>query len=211
MSSQPADGSEVWSHVTSRRIEYEGEVKVALIRVLLVTAFYAVQLTHFLFFSQRNLVDEAFQRQATYLSAAWLFISLAVLVVLSRRWLPAGLKYVTAGLDIVLLTAIAAKGSGPASPMVFVFALTISMAALRGSLPLIWFATLSALVGYFVLVGLNDGGWFISKQSTPPVRQMVVALTLAATGMACGQLVRLIRQIVAETVERQLGAGEPPV
>lgn len=192
-----------WSHIASRWLEYEGELRVGLLRVLLVSAFYAAQLTHFLFLSDRSDADQLFHRQVTYLAAAWLFVSLVVLVGLSRQWLPFWLKYATAAFDLTLLTAMAAVGSGPTSPLVYVFGLLIALAGLRGSLKLIACATIGSMLAYCGLVGLADEKWFDANHATPPIVQMVVQLSLAATGIVVGQMVRMIRQVLGETVERQ--------
>lgn len=197
-----------WRHTTSRWLEYEGELRAALLRVVLIAAFYAVQLLHFLVFSQRSETEQLFHRQATYLAAAWFFVSLGVLVALSRQWLPRGLKYATAGLDVVMLTGIAAIGNGPASPLVFGFGLLIALSGLRGSLPLVWFVTLAAMLAYMVLVGLRDEHWFDAVHATPLVEQIVVELSLASTGIVVGQLVRLPRRLGDEMLKLQLALGE---
>ncbi|MGN6543700.1 MAG: hypothetical protein ACTHK7_01530 [Aureliella sp.] len=199
-----------WRYTTSRWLEYEGEVRAALVRVALVAAFYAVQLLHFLVFSERSPAEEIFHRQATYLAAAWFFVSLGVLVVLSRQWLPRGLKYITSGLDVALLTAVAGLGSGPASPMVFGFGLLIALAGLRGSVPLVWFVTLAAMLGYMALVGQRDEHWFDAVHTTPVVQQIVVELTLAVTGIVVGQLVRMPRRVSEEMLQRQRSLEEQP-
>lgn len=197
-----------WRHTTSRWLEYEGEMRVALLRVVLIALFYVVQLYHFLMLSDRSVAEQIFHRQATYLAAAWFFVSLGVLVALSRHWLPRSMKYLTAGLDVVFLTAIAALGSGPASPLVFGYGLLITQAGLRGSLPLVWFATLSAMVGYLALVAMRDDSWLDAHHVTPVIEQLVVQLTLAATGIVVGQLVRLPRRVSEEMLKLQMALEE---
>jgi hypothetical protein len=198
-----------WWYVVSRWLEYEGEMRVALLRVLLVAAFYGVQLVHFLVFSGRTEVERAFQQQVTYLAAAWLFVSLAVLVMLSRRLLYPALKFFTTAADVVLVTAVAALGAAAASPMVIALGLLIPLAGLRGSLPLVWMATIGSMLAYMCLVGLRDENWFDADHRTPPVAQMVVLLTLAATGITVGQLLRMLRQIAQEMLIRQQRHEEP--
>jgi hypothetical protein len=204
MSDVAGNLGERWRHTTSRWLEYEGEMRVALLRAVLVAAFYSVQLLHFLVFAQRTAAEQTFHRQATYLAAIWFFVSLAVLVALSRQWLPRGLKYVTSGLDLVLLTAMAALGSGPASPLVYGFGLLIALAGLRGSVPLVWCVTVGAMLGYMGLVGVRDDHWFDSVHVTPPVEQMIVELTLAAMGVAISQLISVTRRVSDEMLARQL-------
>ncbi|MCC6510375.1 MAG: hypothetical protein IT423_14825 [Pirellulaceae bacterium] len=214
-------------HVISRWLEYEGELRSALIRLLLVSAFYAVQLTHYLVFSSRGEADQMLHRQATYLSAAWLFISMAVVVMISRRWLPPALKYVISLIDIALLTVMAMAGSGASSPLIVVYFLIVVMSGLRGNVKLIWLTTALCLVSYLTLLVLRDqvvGAPFGSEQlstdgiqpaSQPnaqrpiqPVEWMVVTLSLLGTGIVTGQLVRMLRQVVTEVCLRQVASTD---
>ncbi|MDX1927976.1 MAG: hypothetical protein SFV81_15735 [Pirellulaceae bacterium] len=190
--------------VVSRWLEYEGELRAALLRIVLVAAFYGAQLLHFAAFSERSDADQVFHRQATFVAAGWLFVSLAVLVALTRHWLASWLKFVTVAIDLVLLTLLAALGSGAASPLVFVYWVLVAMAGLRCNLPLIWFGTLGAMLAYLVLVGMRDPVWFDANHATPPIEQMVVHLSLAAAGLIVGQLVRMVRQVTEEVFARQL-------
>lgn len=195
--------TENWWHVSSRWLEYEGELRVALLRVILVAAFYGAQLVHYLSFSDRSQPEQLFHRLATYLAAGWLFVSLGVLVALTRQYLPSWLKYVTSGFDLAFLTFLSASGSGPASPLVFVYGILIAMSAMRGYIPLIWCVTLVSMICYLALVGLRDANWFDADHSTPPIEQMVVLLSLAATGIVLGQLVRMMRQVLSENGQRE--------
>lgn len=194
--------TEGWWHIASRWLEYEGELRVALIRVALVAAFYSSQLIHYILFSDQSVSEQVFHRQATHLAAGWLFVSLAVLVALTRQWLPSWLKYLTSGFDLALLTLLSAAGSGPASPLIFVFGIVIAMSAMRGSIRLIWCVTLGSMICYWSLVGLRDKNWFDTDHTTPPIQQMVVLLSLAATGIVLSQLVRMMRQVLNESGER---------
>jgi hypothetical protein len=203
------DQASKWrQHVTGRWLEYEGELRAAVLRASLIVAFYLVQLVHYLGYSSQDEAAVQFHRQATYLTAAWLFASLAVLVMLSRQYLPSALKYATSFTDVVLLTMMAFAGSGPASPLVMAYLLLIVMAGLRGSLKLIWSTTLACAAGYIVLVVMQRG----EIQSAAPVGQvrpiewMVALLSIASTGVVTGQLVRMLRQVVSEVCIRQLTA-----
>ena len=184
--------------VVSRWLEYEGELRAALLRIVLVAAFYGAQLLHFAVFSERTEAQQIFHRQATFVAAGWLFVSLAVLVALTRHWLPSWLKFVTVGVDLALLTLLAALGAGASSPLVFVFWVVIVLAGLRCNLPLIWFGTLGAMVAYLVLVGMSDPAWFNSDHATAPIEQIIVHLSLAAVGLVVDQLVRMVRQVTEE-------------
>ncbi len=184
--------------VVSRWLEYEGELRSALLRIVLVAAFYAAQLLHFVVFAERTEAEQVFHRQATFVAAGWLFVSLAVLVALTRHWLPSWLKFVTVGIDLVLLTLLAALGSGAASPLVFVYWVVIALAGLRCNLALIWFGTIGAMAAYLILVGMRDPVWFDANHATAPIEQLVVHMSLAAAGLVIGQLVRMTCQVTSE-------------
>lgn len=200
-------------HVTNRWLEYEGELRAGLLRVLLITSFYAIELVNFFTIEKANEGLEQFHRQATYLSAAWLLVSLAALVAIGRRYLPAGLKYATSGLDVGLLTAVVWFGSGAASPLACMYLLLVVMAGLRGSLKLIWFTTALSLAAYLSLllapqhVALDGNGAAIATaQTVKPITAMVFALAIAASGLLTGQLVRMLRQVISETCLRSQAA-----
>ena len=184
-------------------LAYEGELRAALARVVLVACCYAAQLLNYTVFAERTEVAVQFHRQATYVAAGWLFVSLAVLVALTRRWLPVWLKYLTQSIDVVLLTLLASLGSGPQSPLVTMYFVLIAFAALRCDLVLLWYGTLSAMAGYLFLVALNDPKWFDPDHTTPLIEQMVTYLALGATGVIAGQLVRMMLQVTEGQSMRQ--------
>ncbi len=185
-------------HIARRWFEFEGEIRSALLRVWLVVALFSVQLIHHFFFSDHSLASLQFHRQASIVVAVWLLVSLIVMVSFLRKFFPGYLKFITCGADLILLTVCASLGSGPTSPLVGVFFLLIITAALRCSLELIWFVTLGSLLGYVALVGANDPTWFDANHTTPPVNQLITLTSLAAAGIAAGQLVRMIRQSALE-------------
>lgn len=202
-------------HITNRWLEYEGELRASLLRVLLIICFYAVELANYLSVEQVDAAVQQFHRQATYLSAAWLLVSLAALVAIGRRYLPSGLKYATSAVDVGLLTAVAWFGSGAASPLVSMYTLLVVMAGLRGSLRLIWFTTFLGLLAYFALLFLPPPGPLTNtelgsstRSTVKPIAVMVMALAIGASGLLTGQLVRMLRQIVSEVA--QLSGSEHP-
>lgn len=184
--------SKAW-FITRRWQSYEGEVRAAVLRVALVALFYGLQLVHYFFFAARSEVEVLFHRQATWLAAGYLCVSLAVLVALRQRFFPAGLPFVTCGFDLCLLTVAAVMGSGPDSPLVAGYFVILAMAGLRFSLRVVWLATLGSIGGYLCLVGVVDPGWFDPEHTTPVVQQLVTIAALAATGLAIGQTIRMSR------------------
>ncbi len=194
--------------VVSRWLEYEGELRSAFLRIVLVAALYAAQLLHFAVFAERNEAEQLFHRQATFVAAGWLFVSLAVLVALTRHWLPGWLKFVSVAVDLILLTLLAALGSGVASPLVFVYWVVIALAGMRCNLALIWFAAIGSMAAYLVLVGMRDPVWFDANHVTAPIEQLVVHISLAAAGLIVSQLVRMMRQVTEEVFVQKPSSQE---
>jgi hypothetical protein len=184
--------------IVGRWQEYEGEGRTNLLRVLAIAAFYANHLFWYWNLGEPSDADRAFHRQATLLAAAWVFLSLAVLVALQRHYLPAVLKYATTTIDLLLLTALAWLGDGPASVLVNGYFLVIAAAALRFSLPLVWCSTLTAMVCYLALVGAKDKTWFDADHATPVVTQLGTLLSLGLTGIVIGQVIRRVRHMAEE-------------
>lgn len=192
--------SQAW-YITRRWQSYAGEIRAAILRVALVATFYAVQLTHHFFFAEESAQELLFHRQATYLAAGWLLVSLAVLVALRQRFFPEHLKFVVTGVDIILLTIGAGLGAGPSSPLIGCFFLIIAMSTLRLSLNLAWFATIGSLLGYIFLVGKVDTTWFDSDHTTAPVQQLITLCSLSAAGIIAGQVIRSIHFAAHEYVK----------
>lgn len=204
---ESSDKDDRW-RIVSRWLDYEGELRSALLRVVFVAAFYAAQLFHFGVFSERSETEQIFHRQATFLAAGWLFVSLAVLVALTRHWFPKWLKFVTVTTDLILLTLLAEFGSGAQSPLVYVYWVVIALAGLRCDLTLIWFGTIGAMAAYLSLVGMQDPKWFDADHATAPIEQLVALLSLAATGLVIGQLVRMMRQVTEDVLSRTTNNSE---
>ncbi len=190
-------------YIVGRRQEYEGEARANLFRVIAVAGFYAVQLVNFSFLSSHTAANLAFQRTITLVCAAWLFIALAVLVAQLRKFFPPLLKHFSVCADLLLVTATCSAGSGPASPLVFVFFLIIAMAALRFSLSLIWTTTTGAIACYLFLLGQADSSWFDDVHVIPVVNQMVIMLCMALTGIVLGQMIRRVRWMANQFAENR--------
>lgn len=202
-----AAGAERHWFIVGRWQEFEGESRANTLRIVAVGAFYVVQLLHFYVFSHGDPQQLPFHQQATGIAVAWTMVALADMLCLRRRIFPAALKYCSTACDLLLLTALAALGTGPFSPLVTVFFLIVAMSALRFSLGLVWFSTLGAMAGYWSLVGIADKKWFDPEHVVPPVMQIVTLLSLAMTGVVIGQVVRRVKDLAAEYAER-LAAGK---
>ena len=207
-------------YIVGRWQEYEGEARTNLLRIVAIGAFYGVELINF---HLLHTPDEAFvnyHQKVTALAVAWTMVALAILLCLRRRVFPAALKYVSAGCDLVLLTALAsvphggtdALREGPFSPLVTVYFLIIALSGLRFSLGLVWFSALGSMLGYLALVGLLDmreSRWFDEKHAVPPVVTLITLVALGLTGVVVGQVVRRVRGMADEYARRTSAAREP--
>jgi hypothetical protein len=197
---QAVSGDRQW-FIVGRWQEYAAEARAAVLRLAAIATFYGVQLVQYYWLTEDRPAEETFHRAATLIAVAWAAASLGVLLCLQRRIFPPALKYVSILLDLVLLTALAGLGAGPASPLVFAFFPIVLLAALRFSLPLVWFATLGGLVGYVVLLGWGHPDWFGSPEApklVPRVEQLIFAVSLVLTGIVAGQVVRRVRALADE-------------
>jgi hypothetical protein len=192
--------------IVGRWREFAGESRANLLRIIAVGAFYIVELWQFYVFEKGNPALMPFHRQATAIAVAWTMVALAILLALQSRMFPAALKYASTACDIVLLTALAALGSGPFSPLVLAYFLIIALAALRFSVGLVWFSTIASMIGYLSLVGLVDKKWIDTDHAVPPATQLITLLSLALTGVIIGQVVRQVRGMASEYAERVAAA-----
>jgi len=195
--------------IVGRWQEFEGESRANLLRIVAIGAFYIVQLVQFYVLSPRDELQREFHQQATALAVAWTMVGLAVMLCLRRRMLPGILKYGSTACDLLLLTALATLGAGPHSPLVLAYFVIVALAALRFNLGLVWFATLGAMLGYWLLVGIADGKssrWFDSRHAVAPAEQLVVLVSLGLTGIVIGQVVRRAKRLASEYAQRLAAA-----
>ena len=143
-------------YIVGRWQEFEGEARANLIRIVAIGIFYTIQLVHFytLGESEEAALAEAavFHKAATTLAVAGSLASLAFLLCLQRRFFPRSLKFISSGVDILLITCLASAGSGPKSPLVMVYFLIIAMAGLRFSLRLVWCTALCCVDGGYIYI-----------------------------------------------------------
>ena len=205
----PAASSEVsaeataksW-HIASRWQEFEGEMRSAVLRALLVVVFYAIQLVHYLTLQEVAEPDRVFHRQVTMAAIGWLFLSISILIALRGGFMPPILKYISTAIDLSLVTILAWLSHGPSSPLVLALFLVLALAALRFRIGLIWFATIGAMVSYMLLVGSVDTSWFDASHATPLLTQAITVCSIASTGIVLGQIVRTPRRMADAFLSR---------
>jgi hypothetical protein len=192
-----AGGEDRQWYIVGRWQEYEGESRANLFRIAAVGFFYAVELYNY----WNGVVDKPFHQAATALALAWASVSLGVLVCLTQHVFPATLKYLSTAADLVLLTVILVLADGPKSPLVVIYLLLIVAAALRFSLPLIWFTSVGSMLCYIFLLGYAK--WYATRDLHVLRHQQVIfLLALALTGLMLGQIIRRVRRMASEYAGR---------
>jgi hypothetical protein len=198
--------------IVGRWEEFEGEGRANLLRLIAITAFYAVELVNYYglnlgFIEMPAVVDRAFHLAVTMLTVAWMMLCLCVLYCRLNRVFPSWLKFISTAGDLLLLTSILTLGDGPRSPLLVGYFLIIAVATLRFSLELMWLATAGAAAGYLFLVGFarwgSIPGWERGDLTTPRHWQVIFVLALVLQGVVLGQVIRRVRRL-AEAYARRL-------
>lgn len=178
-----------------RSQEYGNQFRVMLLRIAAILTFYAIHLATHLSATVRTDSEIAFHHRVTWISAAWLVVSVVILIGLARRFFPRYLIYVTTCSDLLLLTAVAISGAKAASPLVVVYFLIVIVSGLSFRLSVVWFSTLGAMAAYLLLVGQSDSIWFDDHHAIPVPQQMIHLATILFCGIASGQFVRVAKRI----------------
>ncbi len=141
-----------WS--AAQRLEsLAGEVRVNLIRLAALVAFYGHHLVNVYWIRDDPSLQGAYHTVVTCLVLAWAMAVLVIHVCLARRWIPPALKFAATAWDLLLLTALLVIGGDARSMLAVLYFLVIITAGLRLSLPLVWSTTLGALAGYACFLG----------------------------------------------------------
>jgi hypothetical protein len=199
-------------YIVGRWQEYQGEARANLLRLAAVAAFYLIELINYYgvdlgFIQLPKISDLAFHKIVTAIAAAWVLLGVGVHLWLRLHLMPAALKYVATGLDVVLLTLLLMVGDGPRSPLIVGYFLIPALACLRFQLRLVWFATIAAMLGYVWLLG-----WAVWIQGARDIRvpryhELIFLTALALSGIIQGQVIRRVRSMAAEYAQRLASAG----
>ena len=196
-------------YIVGRWQQYEGETRACLLRMVAIAALYLVQLLQFyLLLDKASDADSRIHRQFTLLALAGTLVSLAMLMSLRQKFFPPLLSYLSASIDVLLVTMAAWLVAGPQSVLVRVYFIVIAAAALRMNLRIIWLVTLLAMLGYESLVALADKTWFDANHEVPPTENLVMLVSLALTGVVIGQVVRRTKTLAEEYARRLAAAKE---
>lgn len=194
-------------HVLRRWQEYDGEYRTAVLRLLGIAAFYAVQLATYHGFTlgpleleRRADITREFHVAVTALAVAWTMAGIGVLLCLRNRIFPVWLKFASTAVDLALLTAVLMLADGPSSPLIVANFVIVAFSALRFSLPLVRFSTIGALCCYLFLNGFAR--WFTERDiGVPRYHQLIVLIALGLTGIVLGQIVRGTLRLMSSTEE----------
>jgi hypothetical protein len=211
--SPPDSAARHW-HIVGRWEEYEGEGRANLLRLIAVTAFYAVELAHYhglqlgFFEIPGGGSTRYFHIAVTMLVVVWAMLCLGVYLARTHGFFPAGLKFFSTCCDLVLLTSVLALGEGTKSPLVLGYFLIQMLACLRFQLRLIWFSSVGSALCYLFLMGYAR--WFQESQRVPRYQQLLTLIALAISGVILGQVIRRVKH-VAESYARRMNENREVV
>ncbi len=194
-----------WADV--RRVEaWAGEVRVNLVRVAALVAFYGHHLLNAYVLSDDPALRERYGAAVTAVVVAWAAGAFALYVCLSRRWVPPWLKYAATCSDLCLITALLiAGGEGPRTSLVLLYFVVVAASPLRLSLPVVTATTLGAMaaaavtLGHYVFLQIGAAAYYAadSPYRIPRAHEVIFLLALGACGLLAGQSVRQARRLVA--------------
>jgi hypothetical protein len=201
-------------YIVGRWQEYQGEARANLLRLVATIAFYAIELINYYgvdlgFIQLPKVSDLAFHQTVTAVAVAWVMLGLGVHLCLRLHILPEALKFVSTGLDVILLTLLLMVADGPRSPLVVGYFLIPALATLRFQLRLVWFATIAAMLGYVWLLGWAVWIESVRNVRVPRYHELIFLTALGLTGIIQGQVIRRVKALAAEYVRRLSSAGEP--
>jgi hypothetical protein len=196
-------GSNRWPD--ARRLEaWAGETRVNLLRTIALVVFYGNHLLNYYVFRDTT-VTLHYHAAVSALAFMWGLGALLIYFALSRRWMPASLKYLVTAGDLTLISAtLMASPDGPRSALVYLYFVVLAASPLRLSLPLIYFTTFGVWIAGFLVLGhhvLIRVGWdnyyaVGSVHAIPRIAQILFLLTTGAAGLFAGQVVRQAARLV---------------
>lgn len=200
-----APGAAFAWHVASRLSLIDGEARANSLRAAGILVFYGLEvaayqglgLPGFELLRPRGL-DE--HRVISLLVGAWALLTVAVQVLLRRRFAPPALPYLTTAGDLALLTAVLAVSDGSRSPIVCAYLLVLVMAALRLDLLLMRAATAGAALSWLTLLWITRA---LGHARPSRYDQCVLLAAVVLAGVMLGQVVRRARLLAEEYAERR--------
>ncbi len=201
--------------ITQRWQAYDAESRANLLRIIAIGLFYLVHLWSyfgsqgwlpnygFLQIAESGEISKRFHLLITLIAVAWAMFALGILLALQQQIFPRWLPYFSTGCDIVLLTGVICLGGMARSPLVVGYFLVLILAALRLSLPLIWFATAACGLAYLSVLGCAKWperfglsqlvGQTAADLRVPRYHEIIVLVAIVMAGVMLGQIVRRLR------------------
>jgi hypothetical protein len=200
--------------IVTRWHEYEGEARANVLRILSIGAFYLVELFNYYGLHAGSIrlppiASLQFHQRITAVAVVWTILALLILMVQQRRIFPSGLKFLSTGADLILLTTALMLGPGGGSTLTVGYFVLVALAALRFSLWLVRFAALGGMLAYLLLPGCMMG-WIVRDTPLPKHHQLLFLVGLGATGVILGQVIRSVRQVAREYATQHETPAEEP-
>ncbi|MEQ1906692.1 MAG: hypothetical protein ABL888_21075 [Pirellulaceae bacterium] len=195
--------------------EVAAELRVNLIRIISISAFYLIHLWNYLApklgaavsgFIGLGDVTVSFPRHiaVTTLCLAWLMVAFIVHFLIDQRKVSDRLTLWSTLADIALLTAILSVSSGPAGPMVAGFFLILMLTGLRFNLRLVRIATVAAAIGYLTVLAVSRWPQGILENNelttVPRYHQVMILVAIIISGVIMGQIVRHAYAVCADSL-----------
>lgn len=197
----PAGGQDheaPWT-AAGRAEEWAGELRVNLIRMVAIAAFYGQHLINYYVRKMADLTPE-YHLVVTGIALSWTAAALALHVALAgRRQLPY-LKYAAVAWDCFMATSLLIVSDGPRSPLLVLLFLIVATASLRVHLRLVWVASVLVLLSYGAVCAHSR--WVRPESRVPVHHHVIFALALGSAGLLAGQAVRQTRRFARDYADR---------
>ncbi len=177
---------------------WAGEVRVNLIRLTALIAFYAYHLFDVYQNRDNPAYSPDYRASVAAVAFAWAGVIVLAHAWLRRRRLPPALPVLTTLADAALVTALVTVSGGPkATPLVLLYLLVVAASPLRLSLRLVYLATLAAVLGYLIALGhyvfvrIGTAAYYADPAvRIPRPQEAITLLAILTSGLLAGQAVR---------------------
>lgn len=186
----------------AQRVEaWAGEVRVNLIRIVAIAAFYGNHLANVFF--RWTPLPPGFHHAATLVTVVWAAGAAGLHLALQNRKPHAALPSSAVAFDAAMITVLLLLTDGARTPLVLLYFLLVATSILRVRIRLVWVATLLALAGYLAVLGHDRWGRELAPElRVPRPHQVITAIGIACMGLLAGQAVRQARRFARDYADR---------